>query len=461
MKGATRAAARDMPSPPRTDRILWRGSLRVMLLMFSAMSVQKWLLRISAALIVIGYLLPLVVERFLVSMGLALPLVPLLFAGGLLLRYFIAPRTMRLIPHVREQVLGGIVLTVAAIATAVMLASWTFGLPPDRLWIMWLWVAAPTSVLLLIQFVLVTSLPGSIVWFVTISAIAQSLQSATVRAFVGTIAQNEWSLAGIIVGSWSALAFWLLRVRAFKSPTEIAPCGNRALKVSASHAAAIRAFLFGNPSFRYQFAGGFVATLIVGAVWTMVAVTQQTLHSATDAMAKFTGPALGVGAFAGIGGFLVARRSKSLWLRGGVDRAGAFRICETQAWSFFGATVLSVLVLVAIVCAANPEIARSYLVLFLFHLCAGVCLMYLGLMHVRGWRVLDALCAIALSIAWLATFPTVTLLMKRPWLIPIVIAAMAGVTIAFRLIALHRWRRIDWLVCRPPKLSPRGLPAAR
>ena len=95
----------------------------------------------------------------------------------------------------------------------------------------------------------------------------------------------------------------------------------------------------------------------------------------------------------------------------------------------------------------------------LFHLSAGTCLLYLGLMHVRGWPVLDVLCAIALSLIWIMTYAGTTLILKRPWLMPILIAAMAGMAINFRLIALHRWRRIDWLVCKPPRSMPRGRPA--
>jgi hypothetical protein len=436
------------------------GSVRVMVLTFSAMKLQQWLLCASARLIAIGYLVPAGVGRVFVALGLLLTVAPLLFAGGALLRYFIAPRAMRFIPRAREQMLAGMALTIVVIATAATLAFWSFGYPPERLLMVWLRVATVSSVLLLSQFLLVTSVPGMTLWFVALGGGASMLQAAPMRTLLATIGSNIGLMAAIILIAWSAFAGWFLRVRSFKSPHDRPVHGTGVVKVQASHGAAIRAFLFGNPSVRYQFAGGFMAALLVGGLWTVMAVTLQTVHSVGDAIAKFAGPAFALGAYAGIGGFTVVRRSKVLWLRGGIDRNGLLRLCEGQAWRFFGATAVPLVVLLAIDWVSNPERGVTDLVLLLFQLSVGACLLYLGLMHVRGWRVLDVVCALLLAGVWLMTFPIMGTLMERGQLVFAVFGAMAAFAIGLRFAAAHRWRRIDWLVCRPAKLTPRGLPAA-
>ena len=98
--------------------------------------------------------------------------------------------------------------------------------------------------------------------------------------------------------------------------------------------------------------------------------------------------------------------------------------------------------------------------MLLYQMSMGACLLYLGLLHVSGWRVFDVVCTIVLALTWIMTFPVLVNVMERPWVIPFLFGAMAAFAYVLRLVAVNRWERIDWLVCKPPKLTPRGAPQA-
>lgn len=432
-----------------------KGALRVALLFFSAMRIQKWLFGAGALIIIVGYLMQVPPFGAPVLLGLVIALVPSLFAGGLLLRYFVSPRRVLLIPYARQQVLGGMVIAVVAIATAGTLAAWVLGFGADVLPLIWLRIAAPVSVVLLSQFALIASPAGMAAWFTGLIALSQAMMIAGGREFLLKMGNNPGLPGGIIVITWAAFAFWFLRARSFKAPSDVSTPRTPALKeVSATRTTALRAFLFGNPSQAYQVWGGFLAAVFVAVLWGFL-FKVMSRGSFADSVTRAIGAALGLGAWAGMGGFLVVRRSKSLWLRGGLDRVGVFRICEALAWKSFGAKAVSVLAMLLVAWVIEPSLGVNYTVLLAFNFCAGACLLYYGLMHVRGWRAVDILCGIVLFSVWVMTFATTQLVLGKPWLMPALVVAMLTAAFVLRQVALHRWKRIDWLVCKPPRAPAR------
>ena len=132
-----------------------KGVLRVTLLLFTALPVQRWLLAGGAVMLAAGYLLPEEL-RVLGLVGLAVSFIPTLFASGVLLRYIIAPRVMQLIPHLRLQMLGAMSLVPIIFATAFTVV--TLSLPLDANYLLiWLRVAAAVSAVLITQFVLMAA----------------------------------------------------------------------------------------------------------------------------------------------------------------------------------------------------------------------------------------------------------------------------------------------------------------
>lgn len=436
-----------------------KGALRIAGLLLGAMRIQKLLLGIGAILIGVGYLPTESQFRLPSLLGVVIALGPSLLACGFLLRYFVAPRSVRLIPHARVQILGGMVLFALAVVTAGTLAASSYVGAPLPL--LWLRIAAATSVLMLSQFVFAGSVGGGMLWVVTSAALVQAIVFPSVRQILLSIGRDPWLLSSIVIVAWGVFATWFLRARILGGLSEPGARIPRALKVSATKATALRAILFGNPYSRNQYMGTCISALFVTVCWGSLFVTMDKTLSVTDAAVKAMGAALGFAAYAGIWGWVAARRSKALWLRGGLDRMGLFRLCETQAWKSFGAAATPMLALLALACVLKPEIGVAYTVLLTFHLCAGACLLYFGLMHVRGWRVVDVVCGVVLALVWLMTFATTQMVLETPWLLPVLIAAFVAAALGLRMAAMRRWQRIDWLVCKPPRTPARDeLPAA-
>ena len=170
--------------------------------------------------------------------------------------------------------------------------------------------------------------------------------------------------------------------------------------VRTSRHNAVRAFLLGNPSLPAQFVGGLLAVVFITLLFGLIAGINGRADSFDKVFTRASWMATGVGAFAGISGWMVARRSKLLWLRCGLDRLELFRLCEREAWKSFVATAIGALLLLPLVWLWSASNGLEYTVLLVFQLCSGACLLYLGLTWVRGWRAVDVLSGLAFFIAW-------------------------------------------------------------
>jgi hypothetical protein len=220
--------------------------------------------------------------------------------------------------------------------------------------------------------------------------------------------------------------------------------------VRASQNNAVRAFLFGNPSLPAQFVAGLLAVVFITLMFSLIAGINGRAHSFVDVITRASWLAMGVGAYAGIGGWLVARRSKFLWLRCGLDRRDLFRLCEREAWNSFVATASGTFLLLPILWLMDASNGPEYTLLLVIQLCSGACLLYLGLTWVRGWRTIDVLGGLALFIAWFTASVNSPYLAEHLPIALALIAALLAVALVLRLLGLYRWRRIDWLVCKPP-----------
>jgi hypothetical protein len=280
--------------------------------------------------------------------------------------------------------------------------------------------------------------------------LALSLGSPGTRAFFGWIGGNPGLLLAVLAVSWCGFSIWFLRVRSLSAPhVRAAPFGWGAQQAPPNYSNAVRAFLFGNPSLAAQLAGGTLFAIMMTLAFSLIAAFNGNVHSIGEALAQGLWPALGVGVFGGLGGWQASLRSKYLWLRCGLDRRGLFSLCERAALRCLIVTPNVMLVLVPIVWLTNPAGALQYTLMLIFQLCAGLCLLYLGLMRVRGWQVSDVLISMVLFCAW-CIVSTMPLVRGDAGLMLACSGAMLVVAFALRALALQRWRRIDWMVCKPP-----------
>jgi hypothetical protein len=431
-----------------------KGALRVALLLFTALPVQRWLLAGGGLIVAVAYLLP-APWNVLALPGLTIALTPTLFVSGLLLRYIAAPRVTQLIPYVRPQIMGGMAVVTLIFATAFTVVTLAMAPGADHL-LIWLRIATGVSAWLIAGFVLVSGGAATGLWFAIMTAVSISLSSAGMRAFFRWIGENPGLLIAVLVASWCGFAIWFLRVRSLSVPSAVnKPFGWGAQQALPNYANAVRGFLFGNPSLAAQLAGGSLFVVVITLGFSLIAAFSGNAHSFGEALAQGVWPAVGVGVYGGLGGWLAAQRSKFLWLRCGLDRRGLFRLCEREAWTCFIVTPVAMLLLVPVVWLTNPPIALQYTLMLVFQLCAGLCLLYLGLMRVRGWRLTDVLIGMVLFFAW-CIVSTTPLLRENPRLMLALSGGMLVAAFALRSVALHRWERIDWLVCKPPSPSARN-----
>ena len=430
-----------------------KGALRVTLLLFTALPVQRWLLVGGGVMLVAGSLLP-DEARVLGLIGLVVSFIPTLFAGGVLLRYIVAPRVMQLIPHVRLQILGAMALVPIIFATAFTVVALGLQLDVDYL-LIWLRIAAVVSAVLITEFVLFGGAAGASLWFSLLIFVAVVPGMTGSREFFRWIAQSPGLLIAALAVVWCGFAIWLLRTGALAAPRVSNTFGWGTPSVRTSRHNAVRAFLLGNPSLPAQFVGGLMAVVLITLLFGLIAWINGRADSFVEVFTRASWMATGVGAFAGINGWMVARRSKVLWLRCGLDRQQLFRLCEREAWKIFVAMASGTLLLLPLVWLWSASNGLEYTLLLIIQLCSGACLLYLGLTWVRGWRTPDVLGGLALFIAWGITSLSTQYLVEHLSIALALSAAMLVVALALRLFGLYRWRRIDWLVCRPP------LPLAR
>jgi hypothetical protein len=306
------------------------------------------------------------------------------------------------------------------------------------------------------QFLLLGSAMGVVIWMLLLIGVANVQLWSTTRGLLRSVGQNPEWLAALVVLAWVGFAIGFLRARSFRPPSSGAMSpGKRMLHVSATQETALRTFLLGSPSLRQQLAGSGVLLGLVSAGGGFLPVLAGSRNGLEESVIRTIGAALAIGVFAGVGGWTVAQRSKSLWLHGGVDRMGLFRLCEAQAWKFFRIMAIPALALLAIAWVIRPSVGISYTIQAAFHFCGGAALLYFGLSRVRGWRTLDVVVGIFLGGAWLAMFAAVQSAPGKPWLVPVLIAVTLAIAFALRLSAMHRWRNIDWLVCKLPRQPAR------
>ena len=425
-----------------------KGVLRVGLLQFTALPVQRWLLGCGAVMVAAGYLLP-PPGTVLGLIGLFIAFVPTLFASGVLLRYISAPRVMQLIPHVRWQILGGMVLVPLIIATAFTILAMSLT-PKDDHALLWLRIAAGVSVLLISQFVLIAGARGTGFWFLILILAAMAPGTTATRDSMHWIGNSPGLLGTVLALSWCGFAIWFLRGRPLSAPRITSMVGWGTQNARTSQPNAVRAFLFGDPSLTGQFTTGMMAVVFMILSFGLMAWLNGSAHSPGEIFMNASWKAIGIGAYAGIGGWLVTRRSKFLWLRCGLDRQALYRLCEREAWVSLVATASGTFLLVPLVWLIGAVNPLEFAALLAIQLCSGACLLYLGLMRVRGWKLIDVLSSLALFIAWGLASVSGSFLAGHLWLVLAICVAILAAALGLRLIGLYRWQRIDWLVCKPP-----------
>jgi hypothetical protein len=143
-----------------------------------------------------------------------------------------------------------------------------------------------------------------------------------------------------------------------------------------------------------------------------------------------------------------AARSRCLWLRARWSRQELFRHVEA---SFLRHNTYSVSALIVLLVAIGTyrDLPTSLLALGMALLIVGTAAStYLGLMMTRGVGWVDCICAIGTMGVMMAAAVYARGNSTERAIVMGLEVLLAVLTLAFRALAIRRWRLLDWMICR-------------
>ena len=143
-----------------------------------------------------------------------------------------------------------------------------------------------------------------------------------------------------------------------------------------------------------------------------------------------------------------AERSRALWLRGEWSRERLFKEVERSLWRH-NSFVLGALILLMVGIGSYASLPVLLLATGLPLLILGTALStYLGLMITRGLRWIEALLGVGVMLALMTVAVFAAEAHADLAAIVVMEASLAGLVWGLRALAVRRWTRIDWSLCR-------------
>jgi hypothetical protein len=149
-------------------------------------------------------------------------------------------------------------------------------------------------------------------------------------------------------------------------------------------------------------------------------------------------------------GYVTARRARMLWLRGGMNRQALFNLAE---WQGLRASFISWGVVAGMTAAITPMRDSSPATEVLLYIgtqgAIGVVAFYAGAGVVKDWHIGDMPLFILLGLMFVVSI----VVGRDSWQDGYTLAASGFTTliavvlvVLLRLLAVHRWRSLDWRV---------------
>lgn len=468
------------------------GVLATVRLMFTALSLQRWLAGAGALLALLGAAgmiadalgSPSVWAPLATIMSGVLLVISPCFLGGPLLRHLASSRAVRLLPHGRLQLFLGSLLTqllIAAIAAATVAAFIGFVQLHERLRAGLLTSNGAAAAVFVVGFgmaslLFITMYYGSghrlgflglLGWALLVRGLSVAFPHCPAREFIA-------STRGLVLVFVGISSLWALFAVAYLRAGRIAPpalggSGDERIPLIQWLAARDGDALIatsGRNATRLLLTGKYFGRRItrpllgIGAgvlcwyfVWTLrsnpvLELGKERVLAVINAYGAAVAAAASIQPMIG--------RARYLWLKALLDRGQLFRAVETESWrtllsiSPFGLAISAYLCLLAQV----PIAVVTEILLLSF--VSGGAMIYLVLLSTRGWRLIDASLITALSALWMFGLlqsmagdggsRLLLLLMAELLLIPLL-----------RAWARSRWLRIDWVVNRASRMMQRPI----
>ena len=430
--------------------------LRVWWTFFTALPLQRLLLGLGAAwcgLLVLGELVSDGEGLWILGVvGLfVLVLFPAVFASAAVFRALSAPHANQLLPHFRARMLVGITLFMVTVLApfALLFLNERTGSGPMPLEIIG-YVLAVSTAIFMWMFVMFGDWRW--IWLSVAMLIVAwvGLSSGATRGMLAAI--PAWAWPGAAMLAWIVFFAWYVRTRRVRAvmfaPQPPAGAWARTeLEGTLTRELALRALVTGRPPVqkglalvvRTAWVAGNVVIMVLGAFLFLPAPLTQ-FFAFTSFVWPFGTMMLLWGHATGI-----VHRSRLLWLRTPGSRDGVRREVEHALLRNLRSGLLLLVGVAALylspVVAAVPQ---QVLAGFALAACAGLFSTYLAFASVPG-RALHLIgfgLMMASQFALLGPF-------NSPLNVGIVTVVELAGALAFRALALRRWRRVDWLQLRP------------
>lgn len=275
------------------------------------------------------------------------------------------------------------------------------------------------------------------------------------------------------IGLAAAIPFvtWFLRARQIEPPGTVTMSTDwsvfavsrvRSSEVlGKSAAAATNTYLLGQPTVARVCWFWLSCVIAANILWLGCLLIP---HAPLDASVAFPVVLVGVIMCATIFPHQIVRRARMLWIRGGSSRRELFNRTEKLSLDCVAFVGIPLLVLGA---AELTHVTLDRAVyLLLLTVSTGLCCIYLTLLDLR-FRInpqFNPLELVFFTVTYMFFLPDVFYFPfehSAPWVpLQVPIVELLAVPL-LRAIALHRWQRIDWLICKLPKSASQRLRLAR
>ena len=398
-----------------------------------------------------------------------------LLMGGVMFRAMAAPRMLRLIPCARLQLLSGVVLSLSLLTglmtcyavlcrefapglhvpSGSVLGTYCGALELTALWVVWGFLLFGRSVWLR-WLLIIGAFPGVLVLGMQYRDIAGALDVGVTTEFA-------------VIAAVTVLPFvaWYLRAPLIAFPDLVLTDPNQLVvfrprsvqAVGKSAATATNVYLLGQtsvPRACWLWAFCSAATNLVVVLY-LLKFRPHIEPSYAFPLVLSTVFGCGI-AFS----TQIVRRARTLWIRSGSTRRELFNRVEKLSLGCFAFTGIPSLVIGSAELTHLGFDRAAYLLLLTTS--TGLCCVYGALLNVRRQSVAaDPLSIALVCVTWLFLLPDSPHFLfeeSGPWALQGPLAELLAVPL-LRAIAVNRWQRIDWLICKLPKTAFQRLRLAR
>ncbi len=449
-----------------------KAVIRVAQAYFTFAPLQSWLSAIGLSIVAVSLLVRLLAGAgtgalVLAIIGAALVAMGPVFGGGVILRQGSSRSTMMLRPYARLRLLLGTTLAMNAVVLLVVLPflldqpAGPGGHPApavaDMFAIAWGAMA--------LNWVCVFALSAypfglALLWIIPLVAVGL-LRAAPQQQMPDPVVAL---FAGLIL--WAAFSVWYLCRRSHGPSLALgmtfpaSSAGWLSRFLTSAHPAAPRSlpeaqqkWLFGDASLlNHAFVGA-------GSTLLMVILFFWLLDGPLARDKALTGNILYIGLLISCfsAGYWLVGRSRALWLRTGLDRAGLLRHAEvTGLLPIMASALASILIIILTQHWLRPDLLITILLNAFALVALAACMAYAGLSFTSSWSIPTVLAFIGTCVLALAGILVLGANRSQDFLV-VSIALLASLALLLRALALHRWRSLDWRVKRPQMNPPPGM----